>query len=228
MYKEVCRMIFVEDLSFNLVKTATSKRQRLSEGQSYLQKEVERIDNVDLEKYMKQWSRTSCTSMSDCWADNKSRSITIFCKQSKQDHLLKSINTSAISKSGGQLFDLLDFIFQEVGMKHVMHVVAHDVVACLCQQTVTSLVRRLLHHQFLHIFQNLCVAHCINILNDIVDLSTHKSIIEKARKIMVFIYLNSLVRSLMRYSIEEKEMKRPRLRDSLLIISLEYLGVQES
>src|SRR4051812_45263866 len=70
-------------------------------------------------------------------------------------------------------------------------------------------VDSLLHCYYPHIFWSPCIPHCKNnIFKDSGALPTYRSTIEKARKIMVFIYSHNLVLNLMREFTEGKELTR--------------------
>lgn len=78
--EDVCCLIYAKGLPFKLVKSPFFEETLESVGNygkgnqppiyneariTYFQKEVERIDKVDLKKYKKEWSRTCYTLMSD-------------------------------------------------------------------------------------------------------------------------------------------------------------------
>src|SRR5436190_4887368 len=129
--EEVCRMIYAEGLPFNLVKSQYFKKALEAVANygrgynppsyhearvTYLQREVDKINNVNLDKYRKEWKKTGCTLMSDGWTDGKSRSITNFLVNNPSGTVfLKSVDTSSIAKSEKKLWELLDSMIQEVG-----------------------------------------------------------------------------------------------------------------
>lgn len=132
------------------------------------------------------------------------------------------MNTSAITESGRKLFDLLDCMIHKVGMEHITQVVTNSASAYVA---ACELLKKYPHN-----FLSPCAAHYINnILKDFCDLSIHRATIEKARKIMVFIYCHSLMMNLIRYFIRSKrvdENKGHELRYQLSD-SEEYSRVQE-
>ena len=111
-------------------------------------------------------------------------SITNFLVNSPKGTIfLKSINTSDISKTAKNLFQLLDSLVQEIGEKNVVQVVTNSAFTYVlaCEKLMEK--RR-------KIFWNPCAAHCIDLmLHEIGDLPMHANTIKKnAKKIIVFIY----------------------------------------
>lgn len=74
----------------------------------------------------KEWSRTSCTLMSDSWTNSKSRSITNFLVNSPSGTIYwESVDTSTSAKSAKELFRLLDRMIQKVGADNSVQVVVN-------------------------------------------------------------------------------------------------------
>lgn len=150
-------------------------------------KEFERVNEIDLDGY-KELKRIRCTMMSNGWTDGNSRSITnSFANSPHGTVLLQSLDNSTIFTNGKELFRLLDLWFKNNDKKNVMQVIiffinsdAPYVYACLKWRISTRSYFRV---HALHI--------CIdNLLKDIGDLHIHKNIIEKTKKIMIFIHFH--------------------------------------
>lgn len=81
--------------------------------------------------------------MSDGWTNDKSRSVMSFLVDSPSETgFLKSVDTFGISNFGADLFELLDYVVQEVGVEHV---ITDFVSACVSANNLLEL-------KYLHIF----------------------------------------------------------------------------
>lgn len=108
----------------------------ISQSYSYLQRNVKKIDKLDLETYRKKYGRTWYTLMSNGWTNNKFKFINNFLVNSPSRTVyLKLVDTSVISKYGRKLFELLDFMIQEIGVRHIM-----QICICICEQIVKDQV----------------------------------------------------------------------------------------
>lgn len=161
--------------------------------EKYLKREVETMQ-VHLQKYKESWKTTGCTLMSDGWTDGKHRSITNFLVNSPMGTVfLKSVDTSSISHTSENLFELLNSIIDEIGEENVVQVVT---------DSASNYVKagELLMGERKKLFWSPCAAHCIDLmLQDIgTKLPTHATTTKRARKVTVYIYTHAWVLSTMR------------------------------
>ncbi|XP_039146891.1 uncharacterized protein LOC120284165 [Dioscorea cayenensis subsp. rotundata] len=107
---------------------------------TYLKKEVENVNDM-LEKYKNEWEKKiGCTLMSDGWTNGRGRSITNFLVNSPSGTVfLKSIDTSNISHSGENMFELLDSMVEEIGEDHVVQVVTDSASAYVLAEDIGQL-----------------------------------------------------------------------------------------
>jgi hypothetical protein len=214
----ICQCLYANALPFNLVKSPYFKKMLTVVGDfgkglkppsyhearvTFLEKEVDTI-KVSLEKNFKQeWKKTGCTLMSDGWTDGKYRSITNFLVNSPRGTVfLKSIDTSDISHSGENLFELLDQVVDYIGEDNVVQVVTDGASAYVK-------AGQLLMEKRKKLFWSPCAAHVIDlILHDIGDLSIQRDTMEKARKVTTYIYRHVFVLNLMRKHTKGRELIR--------------------
>ena len=99
-----------------------------------------------------------------------------------QRTLLKSIDTSDISKNAENLFQLLDSLVQEIGEENVVQVVTDSASAYV------STGEKLMEKRC-KIFWNPCAAHCIDLMfHDIGDLPVHANTIKKKQRRSLFLF----------------------------------------
>lgn len=218
--EKICRFIYANALPFNLVNTPTFKDmiEEVSKfgcglkppsyhetRNTFLKREVDAV-NEKLEKYKKEWKKTGCSIMSDGWTDGKGRTITNFLVNSPMGTIfLKSVDTSAISNDGINLFKLLDSIVDEVGEENVVQVITD------CASAYVKAGEYLMEKRP-HLYWSPCGAHVIdNMLQDIGNLPIPMETVRKAKKITVFMYKHTWVLNLMREHTNNKELARPAI-----------------
>ncbi|KAL6584924.1 hypothetical protein OROMI_004213 [Orobanche minor] len=214
--RSICRMLYKNALSFNLVKCPLWKEMLEKVGEygrglkgpsyhearvTYLKKEIEHVHG-DLDKYKKEWKKTGCTLMSDGWTDGKSRHLTNFLVNSPSGTVfLKSIDTSSMIKDGKKLFEMLDSMIEEIGEENVVQVVTDSASAYV-------LAGRLLEEKRPRLFWSPCAAHCIDLmLEDVGHLPIFLDTIKKAKE--VYIYRHNWVLYMFRKFSKKRELTRP-------------------
>ncbi|XP_039144006.1 uncharacterized protein LOC120281171 [Dioscorea cayenensis subsp. rotundata] len=131
--------------------------------------------------------------MSDGWTDGRGRSITNFLANSPSGTIfLKSIDTSSISHSCENMFELLDSLVEEIGEDHVVQVLTDSVSAYV-------LAGEKLMEKRKKLFWSSCAAHCTDLmLEDIGQLPMHANTLSKAKQITTFIYQHTLLINMIR------------------------------
>jgi len=82
---------------------------------SYLKKIIDNIQ-ASFEKYKVEWEKFGSTLMCNSWTYGKGRSLTNFLVNSPSGTIfLKSIDTSNVINDTKQIFELLDFVVEEIG-----------------------------------------------------------------------------------------------------------------
>jgi len=142
--------------------------------------------------------------MCDGWTDRKGRSLTNFLVNSPSGTIfLKSIDISNVIKDAKQMFELLDFVVEEIGEDNVVQVVidgASNFVAA----------GKMLEEKRTRLFWSPCAAHCLDlILEDIGQLPVFYNIIANAKRVTTFIYRHSWVLNLFRKFSKGKELAPP-------------------
>ncbi|XP_039145523.1 uncharacterized protein LOC120282738 [Dioscorea cayenensis subsp. rotundata] len=152
--------------------------------------------------------------MSNGWIDGRGRSITNFLVNSPSGTVfLKSIDTSSISHSGENMFELLNSMVEEIGEDHVVQVVTDSASAYVlaCEKLMEKRKK---------LFWSPCAAHCIDlILEDIGQLPVHANILSKAKKITTFIYRHTLLINMIRKFANGYDL----IRDGVARFATSYL-----
>ena len=118
---------------------------------------------------------------------------------------LRSVDASDKVIDGQLLFQLLDEVFEEVGVANVVQVITDNasnyVLTC-----------RLLEEKQRTIFWTPCAAHCIDLmLEDIGKLDWVKNTVDHAKSITKFIYNHSWILSMMRKHTGGRDIIRPAI-----------------
>ena len=235
---DICKCIYGNALPFNLVRSSLFVQMLKSVAEyekglkpptyhevrvSYLKKSVDKIQ-VSLEKYRVEWKKCGCTLMCDGWTDRKGRSLTNFLVNSPSGTIfLKSIDTSNVVKDAKQMFELLDFVVEEIGEDNVAQVVtdgASNFVA----------IGQMLEEKRTKLFWSPCAAHCLDlILEDIGQLPVFYNTIANAKKITTFIYRHTWVLNLYRKYSKGKELTRPVVtRFATAFLTLQSIAQQKN
>ncbi|KAI0503611.1 hypothetical protein KFK09_014545 [Dendrobium nobile] len=148
--------------------------------------------------------------MSDGWSDMKSWSlINILINNPYGTVFLRSVKASDEVKNAEFIFNLLDGVVEEIGEQLVAQVVTDNASAYKAAGQMLMEKRK-------HLYWTPCAAHCIDlILEELGELSQHKSALFRAKKITKFIYNHSWVLALMR-KFSKKEIIRPATTRYLL------------
>ncbi|XP_028100177.1 uncharacterized protein LOC114299600 [Camellia sinensis] len=124
---------------------------------TFLKKEVQETLQL-LDEFKEQWKKTGCTIMSDGWSDRKRRSICNFLVNSPNGTIFLSLlDTSDISKTGENVFEMLGEIVEKVGMEHVVQVVTDNA-------SNYKLTGEMLMDKRKSLFWTPCAAHCKDLM----------------------------------------------------------------
>ncbi|XP_071735719.1 uncharacterized protein [Rutidosis leptorrhynchoides] len=172
-------------------------------GESLLKRKMERTNNR-LKLYEDEWAANGCSIMTDCWTDAKRRSIMNLCVNSKSGTVfLSSTESSDQSHTSEHIYDYVESFIQKVGPKNVVQVVTDN-----ASNNIGA--AKLLREKRPTIFWTSCGAHTINLmLEGIGKEQRYKSILDKARKITVFIYSHHRTLALMRQYTKKRDIVRP-------------------
>jgi len=115
----------------------------------------EKVDcTAILEEFRESWEHTGCTDTSDCWTDQKGRTLlNLLVSCPKETMFMKFVDASAKIKDERLLCELLDTFIKEVGPQSVVQVIMENVANYV-------VAGRLLMERYPNLFWTSCVAHC--------------------------------------------------------------------
>ncbi|CAA0840621.1 hAT dimerisation domain-containing protein, partial [Striga hermonthica] len=187
--------------------------------------------NIIYEEHKKIWKTYGCTIdgmaistiMSDGWTDGKNRALINFLVNSPAGtFFLKSVDVSDFIKNGELIFNYLDDIVNEIGEDNVIQVITDNASNFVKAGKKLMTTRKSL-------WWTLCAAHCIDLmLESIAKLSIFSDTIEKAKRVVKFIYGHGTILSLMRKHTNGKELLRPAVtRFATAFLTLQSMYKQE-
>jgi len=116
---------------------------------------------------------------------------------------LKSIDSSNVIKDAKQMFDLLDFVVEELGEGNIVQVVTDDASKFLA-------AGKILEEKITKLFWSSCATHCLDLIFE--DIGQHPifyNTVANVKKITTFIYRHTWVLNLYRKYFKGKELARP-------------------
>jgi phosphoribosyl-ATP pyrophosphohydrolase len=116
---------------------------------------------------------------------------------------LSSVDTSNMSKVADKVFEMLDVIIKRIGEENVVQVVT-DIAANY------KAAGQLLMEKRKILFWTPCVAHCIDLILEDFEkkLEVHQVIIAKGRRITSYIYSRTILISMLRHFMKERDLIR--------------------
>ncbi|XP_075645343.1 uncharacterized protein LOC142616356 [Castanea sativa] len=196
-YQRMIDAVVVADPSYK-GPTYHAIRVLLLRGQK---KEVQLL--VDSQR--RHWAEVGCTLMANGWTDTRHKSLVnffVYCPRGMV--FVKSVDTSEIVKSSGNLFKLFDEVDTWVGPKNIVHMVTDN-----ASNYVSA--GKLLCEKYKTISWSPCVAHCLNlVLKDMGEMPHVGRLNEHASKITVFIYNHVALVAWLRNRPGWTEIVRPR------------------
>ncbi|KAK4433527.1 hypothetical protein Salat_1115000 [Sesamum alatum] len=126
-------------------------------------------------------------------------------------------------RDANYIYELMDDVVEEIGEKYVVQVITDN-------GSAYKKAGELLMRKRKHLYWTPCAAHCIDlILEDFVEKTTVKVVIEQAKKISNFIYNHGKVLDIMRKYTDGKELLRPGITHfATNYISMESILEQKS
>ena len=137
----ICRFLYNNGISFNVVKSKSFKVMLEAVGQygphlkppsyhevrvPFLKKEVEYTNDL-MKRNLEERSKVGCSIMSDGWSDRKNRGLINFLVNTPSGSMfVRSIDASSFSKTGERIFELLDTFVVEMGVENVVQVVTDN------------------------------------------------------------------------------------------------------
>ncbi|KAL6524812.1 hypothetical protein OROMI_030405 [Orobanche minor] len=168
-----------------------------------LKAEVEDINNLKKE-HVKAWKEYGCSIMSDGWTGGKSRCLVNFLVNSPHGtFFLRSIDASHTIKNGELMFKFLDDIVKEVGEEYVIQIITDSA------PNMKNAGKRLMEKRQ-KLWWTPCAMHCIDLmLEDIGKMKVFDNTLQKAKKVVKFIYGHSIILAMMRGFTYDRELIRP-------------------
>ncbi|KAM7517141.1 hypothetical protein LguiA_006724 [Lonicera macranthoides] len=144
--------------------------------------------------------------MLDGWTDGKGRVLMNFLVNSpKGTFFLKSIDAFESVKNGELMFNYIDEVVKEVGEENVIQVITDSA------SNMKNAGKRLKEKR-VRLWWTPCAAHCIDLmLEDIGKMTVFSTTLEKAKRVVKFIYGHSIILSMMRKYTGDREFLRPAI-----------------
>uniref|UniRef100_A0A7N2N0K5 BED-type domain-containing protein n=1 Tax=Quercus lobata TaxID=97700 RepID=A0A7N2N0K5_QUELO len=156
------------------------------------------------------WKVYGCLLMSNGWTNQKQQPIMnflVYCPRGAM--FLKSIDTSSLTKDAENLFNIFDYVVQEIGVEYIVQLITNNASAY-------KKAGKKLQQKYGTLFWSPCAAHCIDLmLENIANPRWFPLIdeaIKKAKKITKFIYNHGVVLDLMRQDFTNgRDLCRPAI-----------------
>ncbi|KAJ4955752.1 hypothetical protein NE237_012535 [Protea cynaroides] len=118
--------------------------------------------NDNYKKLRDELKEMGCTILSDCWSYGETKSLVIFSVTCPKGTLfLKSVDVSGHVDNPQYLFELIESVVLEVGLEHVVQVIADSAASYIY-------AGRLLTSRYPSLFWSTCASYCIDkMLEDI-------------------------------------------------------------
>lgn len=171
------------------------------------------------------WEVTGCSILLDGWTDKTGKCLMGFLVDCPQGRIfLKSVDATDAVHDVDALFRLIDNVVEEVGVKNVVQVVAHETSRYM------EVVGKKLMDKHKTVFWTLCADHCINLILDKIGMMDHlKKVIADAKTITRFIYSHTLLLDLMKKYITGGDLvKISKLRSVAVFLTLENMVSQKT
>ncbi|XP_020082516.1 uncharacterized protein LOC109706122 [Ananas comosus] len=188
-----------------------------------LQKEVQQTKN-SMNGHMEEWAKTGCSIMCDGWTDKRQRTLINFLVNSPMGTVfIESIDASNYSKTGEEMFKLLDKMVERIGEANVVQVVTDSA-------SNNVLAGKLLEAKRPNLYWSPCAAHCIDLmLEDIGKMPEVHRTVKRATTLSSFIYARTGVVNMMRRFTAQRELLRPAVtRFATAFLTLQRLHKQKS
>ncbi|XP_020090213.1 uncharacterized protein LOC109711517 isoform X2 [Ananas comosus] len=189
----------------------------------FLQKEIQETKN-SLKGHMEEWVKTGCTIMCDGWKDRRERTLINFLANSPMGTVfIESIDASNYTKTGEEMFKLLDSMVERIGEVNVIQIVTDSA-------SNNVLAGKLLEAKRPHLYWSPCAAHCIDlILEDIGKMPEVHRTLKRATTLNSYIYTRTGVVNMMRRFTGQRELLRPGItRFATAFLTLQRLHKQKS
>jgi hypothetical protein len=148
---------------------------------------------------------SGCSIMSDGWTDKKMHFICKLLVNSPKGIIffLSSVDTSNISKTADKVFEMLDAIVERFEEENTVQVITDNTANY-------KVARQLLMGKRKKLFWTPCAAHYFDlILEDFQKkLEVHQVTIANRRRITSYIYLRTIIISMLRHFTKEKDLIR--------------------
>ncbi|XP_065045680.1 uncharacterized protein LOC135581639 [Musa acuminata AAA Group] len=150
------------------------------------------------------WGRTGCSILLDGWTDPRGRSFISFLVNCPLGTIfLRSVEASDAVDDVDTLFLLICNVIEEVGVKYVVQVVAHDTSDCI------EAAGKKIMEKYRSIFWTLSADYCINIIFEKIEAQDYvKKVLSDAKAITKFIYSNALALKLLRKHVRGGDLVR--------------------
>ena len=236
--KLLARLLIVNNISFDVVQTTSfihfvqgvadyGPEYKLPSNLTLQRKLIPNL-KVEVEEYIRRiknsWSVTGCTLMSCIWSDLDQRAfININAKSPSGAIFLKSFEVSKDKITTPYIKDIIFSVIEEIGSDNVVQLIIDNT-------TNFEFAGDMLIGKHPRLYKTRCATYGIRLLlKDICEeVDWVQKIISDAKSIVSYMYMDSIILSLMREYTNHKELKHLRTgRSSSFLMLQSILNVRD-